>query len=355
MGLVVGAGASGLLAGCSPKEGREEEPVRVTEFIWVGGGQGVVPREVKAEYEAEHPWVTIDLYEGTNATTYPKMVAQKEVDPNDPLVNFGFFNVDATTKGTLDDMWLSMDPEKIPNLNEIYEQYVQPERKGVAFAVSAIGFIYNTELVDEPPKVWNDMFDPRFKGKVAVWDYAWSFNGLVPVAYANGGDEENMEPAWERYSQAAKDGQFRFVFDSNQQLKDAMTRGEVLVAPFFMPFAITWGPKGDGAPIAYAIPEDGPFAFPILYQIVKGSSERQIDVASDIINMYLSPEWQGRYCSIAGRMPTGKRVRLDAEMAKEPLFAPEIVEKTKNLDWLAIAKHNQEWKERWDREVKAYL
>jgi len=69
--------------------------VQLTEFIWIGGGQGVVPREVKASYEKARPNVSIELYEGTNAVTYPKIIAQRQVDPNKPLINFGFFNVDA--------------------------------------------------------------------------------------------------------------------------------------------------------------------------------------------------------------------------------------------------------------------
>ena len=91
LGLGAALGASGLLSACSPGAGGDQ-PVNLTHFIWVGGGQGIVPREVKAEYERDHPNVSIELYEGTNATTYPKMVAQKEVDPNNPLINFGFFN-----------------------------------------------------------------------------------------------------------------------------------------------------------------------------------------------------------------------------------------------------------------------
>jgi putative spermidine/putrescine transport system substrate-binding protein len=252
-------------------------------------------------------------------------------------------------------MWISLDPEKIPHMNDVYEPYWRPENKGIVWGISGVGLMYNPEMVEEPPTSWNDLFDPKYKGQVAVWDYAWGFNGLAAVAHTNGGNEENIDVAFEKYSQAAKDGQFRFFFDSNQAIKDAMVRGEVALAPFFNSFPIKWGPGGEGGPFAYAIPEEGMVAFPLLFQIVKGSSEEQIAVAEEIVDIYLSPEVLGRYCSLTANVPTSEFVKLDKDYALEPAFDKDNVANAMQLDWAAIATHNTEWKERWDREVKAQM
>ncbi len=120
LGLLAASGGAltALAAACGPSTGGSgsSDPVSLTHFIWIGGGQGVVPREVVPAYEKAHPNVHVELYEGTNAVTYPKMVAAKEADPNKPLINFGFYNVDATVKGTKDDMWISLSESKIPNM-----------------------------------------------------------------------------------------------------------------------------------------------------------------------------------------------------------------------------------------------
>src|SRR4051794_33450740 len=63
-------------------------PVKLTEFVWVGAGQGVVPREVNAAYEKGHSNVTVALYEGANTSMYPKLLAQRAIEPKNPLVNF---------------------------------------------------------------------------------------------------------------------------------------------------------------------------------------------------------------------------------------------------------------------------
>src|SRR5439155_424706 len=55
----------GLPASGAPGTGGgSSEEVSLTHFIWVGGGQGVVPREVVPAYEQAHPNVHIELYEG---------------------------------------------------------------------------------------------------------------------------------------------------------------------------------------------------------------------------------------------------------------------------------------------------
>src|SRR5262249_22530529 len=91
-------------------------PVELTMFISAGANQGVVPREVVARYVKAHPDVEIEFWESTNAATYPKMMAAKQADPKAPLVNFGYFNVDLSNRGDTDDMWVVLDPARIPAL-----------------------------------------------------------------------------------------------------------------------------------------------------------------------------------------------------------------------------------------------
>ena len=331
--------------------------VQLTEFIWIGGGQGVVPREIKASYEKAHPNVSIELYEGTNAVTYPKIVAQRQVDPNKPLINFGFFNVDAQTKGERDGIWLNLDPRKVANMASVYPNYHRKDNTGIGWGLSGVGILYNKTLVKEPPTSWNDIFAPRFKGKVMLFDYAWGFNGLLGVAHANGGDAKHIDAAFEKYSKAAKDGQFLAMFTTNEQVKDALARGEALVAPYFTSFAITWNEESSGGngPFAYAVPKEGMIAFTYYFNIIKGSSVDQIEVASDVINTYLSKPVIERYCNLTATVPAINGVSLDAKYQKEAVFQPAAIKAAIQPDWATVNEANNEWKQRWDREVKAKM
>jgi len=357
-GAVAGLGALGSVSPWSTISALAgPSRVELTQFIWIGGGQGVVPREVKQRYEKLHSNVSIELYEGTNAVTYPKIVAQRQVDPNKPLINFGFFNVDAHTRGVLDDLWLPLDPKKIPNMAGVYERYRVKENKGIGWGLSGIGILHNRKLVKEPPVSWNDIFAPRFKGKVMLFDYAFAFNGLLGVAYANGGNEKAIDVAFEKFSKAAQDGQFLALFTTNQQVKDGLARGEALVAPYFTSFAITWNGEdtaGDG-PFGYTVPREGMIAFTYYFQIIRGSSPEQVDVASDIINMYLWRDTIARYCNLTATIPSITGAKLKPQYGMEPVFQPAAIEKAIQPDWAYIAQKTSEWRQRWDREVKAKM
>lgn len=355
--LLKGTGAAGLsLAGVPLLSGRAEaqDSVSTTMFVWVGSNQGVVPREVREAYLAEHPNVSIELLEGTNAETYPRIKASLEMTPDQPLVNFGFFNVDGTTKGTIDDIWLPLDEAKVPNLNNILDPYRRPDDIGVFWGLSGIGLVYHKELVDPPPTSWNDLWDPKYAGKVAFWDApAWSFNGLVATARINGGGEDNIDPGMQIYAEAARNGHIHSLFTANDQLRQLMVAGEVLISVFFKGIMAPW--EAEGAPIGYVVPEEGQIAFPLGFQMVRGSTEAQQGVAQDMINLMLERETLRRYCNLTATIPTAKDMVLDPPYDTDPAYQPEAIEGAMQLDWAKIAEMNDEWVQQWNREVVANL
>lgn len=344
-----GGALSSLLTACAPTE----ENVSVTHFIWVGGGQGDVPREVVPDYMNKHPNVKIELYEGTNSVTYPKMVAAKEANANKPLINFGFFNVDATVKGTKDDMWLSLDEQKIPNMKLIFDGFRRSQNKGIGWGMTGIGLIYNTNLVKEPPTSWLDLLDPKYKGKVVSFDYGFNLL-LLPIAYALGGSAKNDEEAWKRISEAARNKQFLAFGGANEDVKNPIVRGDALIAPWFNSQQRVWA-QDEKAPVGYAIPKEGQEAFPLYFQIVKGSTQKQIDVASDIINTYLDPKVLSRYCNITKSIPASRDAVLSDELKADPAFSTNAVQSAIQVDWDTAAERDAEWRKRWDREVKAVM
>lgn len=355
--ILKGAGAAGLsLAGLPLLQGRAlaQDPVDTTMFVWVGSNQGVVPREVREAYIAENPHVSIELLEGTNAETYPRIKASLEMTPDQPLVNFGFFNVDGTTKGTLDDIWLPLGEAKVPNLSNILDPYRRPDDIGVFWGLSGIGLVYHKELVDPPPTSWNDLWDPKYAGKVAFWDApAWSFNGLVATARLNGGGEDNIDPGMQVYAEAARNGHIHSLFTANDQLRQLMVAGEVLISVFFKGIMAPW--EAEGAPIGYVVPEEGQIAFPLGFQMVRGSTEAQQDVAQDMINLMLERETLRRYCNLTATIPTAKDMVLDPPYDTDPAYQPEAIEGAMQLDWAKIAEMNDDWVQQWNREVVANL
>jgi putative spermidine/putrescine transport system substrate-binding protein len=281
------------------------------------------------------------------------MVAAKEADPNKPLINFGFYNVDATVKGAKDDMWLSLDEAKIPNMKGIFPGFRRPDNKGIGWGMSAIGLIYNKNMVRQPPTSWLDLLDPTYKGRVVGFDYGFNLL-LLPIAYAMGGSSKNDEDAWKAITKAARDKQFLAIGGANENVKNPIVRGDAWIAPWFSSQQRVWE-KEEGAPVGYVVPKEGQEAFPLYFQIVKGSTPRQIDVASEILNQYLDPTTLGRYCDLTQSIPARGDVQLSAELQADPAFAPAAIEKAIQVDWDTAAERDAEWRKRWDRDVKAVM
>jgi putative spermidine/putrescine transport system substrate-binding protein len=330
-----------------------DEQVDLTHFVWVGGGQGVIPREVVPAYMEENPNVEIELYEGTNSVTYPKMVAAAEADPDNPLINFGFFNIDATVKGAKDDMWESLDPELIPNMNDVLPAFWRDDNKGIGWGLAQVGLMYNCDLVDEPPDSWLDLVDPKYEGKVVAFDYPFDYM-LTTIARSIGGSATDDEGAWELIKEAAARGQFLAFGSSNEDIKSPMVRGEALIAPWFAGMVDAWVEE-EGVPLCMAEPKEGYMAFPLYFQIAKGSTEAEIAHASSIINTYLSPEVLSRYSCLTRTPHSSTVAETCDELINSPYFDPAVIARGMMIDWDTVAARDVEWRERWDREVKAVM
>ncbi|XOJ01433.1 ABC transporter substrate-binding protein [Paenibacillus polymyxa] len=350
-----GAGSSSNTAGESDSSGASGDKVKLTMFIWAGSNQDVVPKEVVAEYVKEHPNVEVTFEESSNSVMYPKMVAGKQADANNPVVNFGYFNADATAKGLNDDMWEPLDTSIVTNIKDIPESFHKPDNKGVVWGVSSFALVYNKDLVKTPPTSWNDLWDnEEFKGKTALWDYM--FYSYISPLIATKGQEigasyENPEPAFQFW--ADRSDQIGTLVSSNDQLKALLESGDALIAPFSAQVAQTW--IDGGSPLAVAYPSEGAISFPYTLQVVKGSTPEQTRVANEIINELLSAEALSQYAEATGTPVTSTTAAVPDKYKDDPSFSVETQSNGINPDWDVLAQNSSSWKELWDRLVKTKL
>jgi putative spermidine/putrescine transport system substrate-binding protein len=331
------------------------EKVKLTMFIWAGSNQDVVPKEVVAEYVKNHPNVEVTFEESSNAVMYPKMLAGKQADANNPIVNFGYFNADASAKGINDDMWEPLDPAIVINMKDIPEAFHTADNKGIVWGVSSFALVYNKDLVKTPPTSWNDLWgNKEFKGKTALWDYM--FYSYVSPLLAVKGQElgatyENPEPAFQFWADNSE--QIGTLVTSNDQLKGLLDSGDALIAPFSSQVAQTW--IDGGSPLAVAYPKEGAISFPYSLQVVKGSTPEQAKVANEIINELLSADALSRYAEATGTPVTSTAAVIPDKYKDDPSFSVEEQSKGMNPDWDTLAKNSSAWKELWDRLVKTKL
>jgi len=325
------------------------DPARITFFIWAGSNQGVVPTRVIEAYRAANPRVQIEILESNNTLTYPRMVAARRTTPQNPLVHCGFFNIDSMVKGDPEGMWAPFDPAAVPNLANIVDGFVRPERRGVGFMMSGIGILYNRVAHPTPPTSWADLWSPANRGRVTMFDY--DLRMMAIAARLNGGSEQNPDAGFRVWAQNARN--FRALVDSNDAVKNLLASGDAWMAPWFTSISSVW--IEEGAPFAFAVPREGLIAFPLYLAMVDGVTPAQRAVCQDLINTILEPGNAGEYGRLTRNIPLVRNAVLTEEQRTNPMFSPSVAQGAIQLDYSLLGEVSSEWRERWDREVKFRL
>lgn len=328
------------------------EDVRIQQQVWTGA-QEIVPQKVARAFEAANPGASITVAPGSSNAVLNTIVAARKAGTTPPI-NVGFFNLENTARGQAENAWVPLDPTIVSNLDQIHDDFRLPNDVGAFPWIDLGGIIYNADKVKEPPKSWKDLFDPKYHGRVAMFDGFWTGNGLLSTAYANGGSLDNIEPALKIYEEAAKAGHIHSLFNSNAQIQQLLASGEVWIAPHFRGIVLPW--IKEGAPFGYSAPEEGQILFPEGFQLLAGSSDDQLRVGANLINDSLKRENIIEYAVTASVVPVLKDTSgLPEELSRDPAVSPEQLAKALKLDYAKIAANHTRWLDQWNRRVKANL
>src|SRR5262249_60974394 len=58
--------------------------------------------------------------------------------------------------------------DKMTNLKDLPKKFIDPRGLGAYCSAHIIGLAYNPEKIKTPPKSWNDLLKPEFKGRVGL-------------------------------------------------------------------------------------------------------------------------------------------------------------------------------------------
>ncbi|MDH0894293.1 MULTISPECIES: extracellular solute-binding protein [unclassified Pseudomonas] len=118
----------------------------------------------------------------------------------------------------------------------------------------SIAFIVNKRLVKEAPRSWADLKQGSYR--VAIGDVsaaAQAVNGVLAAAIANGGDEKNIQPGLDFFSEIAKQGRLSLSNPNIQTLE----KGEVEVGVVWDFNGLSYRAQIDPNRFEVLIPSDG--------------------------------------------------------------------------------------------------
>lgn len=334
--------------------GKQESTLSGSIVVPVAGGSwgDAYQTHMIDTFHAMHPDVEVKTEMSGDSERLLKLRAAGGENP--PLDVVGLTNefMDAAIREGLVDTFTE---EEIPNAGNLYD-ISRPDywRDGDAYYAvhqnwGQLGFAFRTDLVENPPKEWLDIFDPQYEGQFGFGPltYSAALQFFVAVIRSMGGHESNPEDvdaAFEKLEEL-KPNVAGAPADSGA-LQSLLERGEIAIAHIWDGRAFALAEAGQ--PIGFSYPSDpGPVASGAPRGIAVGTPNREL--ATAFLNHTLSPEAQAGFCNQMWYGPSNKDAELDPEVAEKVAYGDEAYGKLWEPDYETVSTALGEWQQRWTR------
>ena len=210
-------------------------------------------------------------------------------------------------------------------------------------------FLYAEKVVPaaEAPQDWEDLLDPKWKGKLIIRDPLASGTmrsvfGLLMLRAQKSPGDTGSGFAWLR----RLDAQAKEYVQNPALVSEKIARQEALVTVWDLPDVLI--SRRRGMPIGYVFPRSGTVAIEDGIAIVRGAKHR--DAARAFVEFVGSPEMQLAAAREVYRLPA----RLDLAADSLPEWVRDVRRRmvVADVDWRLVARHGPDWMRWWDQHVR---
>jgi spermidine/putrescine transport system substrate-binding protein len=240
--------------------------------------------------------------------------------------------------------WLDKMPlDQIPNAKNLTSNLVKPPwdptgEYSLPWQSGMTGIAYNTKIVGDITPTIDDVFDPKWKGKVTMLTEMRDTLGLTGQSMGVDPTKPtyaNFEPVFDKIDKAVQDGQIR-KFTGNEYVQD-LTAGNL---------AMCYGWSGDIAQLAlknpnlkFVIPNTGGMLWSDTMVIPKGA--KKVDDAAKWINFVYDPKYAAQITATVQYISPVQGVQDElrkmggssAALADSPLLFPDDATKANLKPW----------------------
>ncbi|HEY1885584.1 MAG TPA: extracellular solute-binding protein, partial [Roseiarcus sp.] len=215
--------------------------------------------------------------------------------------------------------------------------------------MQVIGIGYNPKKIAAAPKSWDELWEPKYKGRVGLT----ALNSQLGIAFLaelnrlKGGDEGNFEPAFKALREllpnvgaiAANLGAYATLWQQEQ----------IDIAPYNFNFVQTL--KGKDVPVELAMPGSGPVGWATSLHLVANAAEP--DLAVKYIDEHLDAGIQAQMLKPPyDVIPTNSKVKLEGAITLAIAKTQDDLGKIRTIDWDKLNPQRGALIERFNREIK---
>lgn len=354
LGAAAFTGASLLLKSCTSAT---NTPSASTGSTTSSAGGKLIATTLPGSWEQFNRTVLVPQFSsatGAEAALVPLVsadqVAKLTASPSSPP-----FDVIALDSGVFEgapkELFQKLPIDRLKHYSELAERFQQPDSWGPLIGVQAVGIAYNPKVITTPPQSWADLWDEQYKGRVALMAMKnnHTIGFMLKVAEMQGGDINNLEPAFNAVKQLAPN--LTGVVANAGALITLFQQGEVDIAPHDLNSVKLLQSKG--VDIDWVMPKEGGFALTPMMSMVNNASASP-ELMAAYIDTAISPEVQTQMTETNFVLPTNKNVVLPSPITQKLGGSlDEIFAKLEFPDWAVINKNRTQWVEEFDKIVQA--
>ncbi len=283
------------------------------KLVLYSAGPAPLAKEINKGFETK-TGIKVEMFQGTTGDILGRIEAEK----NNPVVDIVVLASLPSAEG-MKLAGLTQAYPGIQNLKSINPAWHDRDNHYFGYSASAVGITYNTLLVKNPPKDWNDLAKPEWRGKANMPDPALSGSCLD---FVSGLASAKKNTAWKYFQQLKKND--LLISGANNAALDMVITGSkslVLSGVDYM----TYEAKAKGEPVDILYPASGTVVNPRPAMIMK--TARNLSDAKRFMDYLFSDEVQ-KLVIKAYLLPGRKDISSD----KRP-----------NLNEIRTMKYNWTW------------
>jgi iron(III) transport system substrate-binding protein len=286
-----------------------------TALIYTSVPQDVID-VLQAAYERDNPGYTLDVFRGGTAAILARVAAERQAGA---IAADLIWVADPSEIIALKEEGLLLEHSS-PETEALPEDFRDPDNQYFAGRVLGIVIAYNTLLVDEPPRGWRDLLEPRFQGQTGFPTPENSGAAVVTI-----GALLSSSDFGEAFIQALGENGMRQLRNNGEAAQ--MTATGELHAAVGLDFQIR-ALREQGSPIDYVYPADGGVFIPSPIAIFNTSQNQ--DAARHFVDYILSRQGQEILVREANFIPA-----RDDVVGPEGAPSPDIVRLHIDPDFIA--------------------
>lgn len=344
---LLAATAAGAGLGLAPWAWRrplaqEEKPAELIVRAWGGVWVEALEKGVSRPFtEATGIAVRHDLTEDNELR--PKIWAAVDQGRAPPI----HVNWDTSTNATKSALrGVTEDLADLPNLKEMLPAARPAGFDGVPL-VNMYSYVYVLAYRDEafpdgPPESWQVLLDPKFKGRVALYDDGIGFHPAAQIA--GGGKLEgipgDMEPAWEFIRKLKAQNP---LLGEDPDFTTWFQNGEIDLACTILSNARA--AKQNGIEVSWTVPKEGAKVDTDGMWVPKGLPANELHWAKEYVNFAMSREAQQEWTGALGLPGLRPDLTPPPDLADDPAYpnSPEDFARLISVPTKVLVEHEADW------------